>query len=571
MTSSLCSVDPGKLEQDVHSAFSMLEQIRFVDALWSRRVEDWSNDSDIKTQISNRLGWLSVVDWIRPQVQKIERLAKQIQTKDFSDIVLLGMGGSSLSAEVMCRIIDRPKEAPRFLMLDSVDPVEIRRALEKTSTSLFIISSKSGTTIETNLIAAEVRRRLEAEGCTDLGSRFIAITDENTDLHRYAVDQRFREIFINPSDVGGRYSALSFFGLVPAGLLGMPLETLLDQAVLMATACKNEKPQHNPGLTLGVFIAVAAKAGRDKLTLILPKRLASLSLWIEQLIAESTGKQDTGIVPITSESLLPHYGTDRSAVVIELLGQETDPGIIARLKTTSCPLLTIQMPDTNALGGEFFRWEIAAATAGFLLGVNPFNEPNVQQSKKTTQKLLDIYDASGQLPLTEPDTITKGANFLLSDNARQQLKKKEPRHFLELLTTDDYLGLLAYLPTSEIKIEEILKKFCIAVSCIAGHATTLGYGPRYLHSTGQLHKGGRRNGLFIVITAKPENDLSIPNKSYSFGILQQAQAIGDFVSLEEGQRRALLIQLPTRDPDVLNDALTNLLPKALTKSYQTES
>lgn len=176
-----------------------------------------------------------------------------------------------------------------------------------------------------------------------------------------------------------------------------------------------------------------------------------------------------------------------------------------------------------------------------------------------------------QLPLTEPDTITKGANFLLSDNARQQLKKKEPRHFLELLTTDDYLGLLAYLPTSEIKIEEILKKFCIAVSCIAGHATTLGYGPRYLHSTGQLHKGGRRNGLFIVITAKPENDLSIPNKSYSFGILQQAQAIGDFVSLEEGQRRALLIQLPTRDPDVLNDALTNLLPKALTKSYQTES
>ena len=571
MTSSLCSVDPGKLEKDVHSAFSMLEQIRFVDALWSRRVENWSNDSDIKTQISNRLGWLSVVDWIRPQVQKIERLAKQIQAQDFSDIVLLGMGGSSLSAEVMYRIIDRPKETPRFLMLDSVDPVEIRRALAKTSTSLFIVSSKSGTTIETSVIASEVYRRLEAEGCTDIGSRFIAITDENTDLHRYAVDQRFREIFINPSDIGGRYSALSFFGLVPAGLLGMPLDTLLDQAVLMATACKNEKPQHNPGLTLGVFIAVAAKAGRDKLTLILPKRLASLSLWIEQLIAESTGKQDTGIVPITSDSLLPHYGTDRSAVVIELSDQETDPEIVARLKTTFCPILTIQMPDTNALGGEFFRWEIATATAGFLLGVNPFNEPNVQQSKKTTTKLLDIYSASGQLPLTEPDAITEGAKFLLSDSARQQLTNKEPHHFLELLTTDDYLGLLAYLPTSEIKIEEILKKFCTAVSCISGHATTLGYGPRYLHSTGQLHKGGRRNGLFIVITAKPENDLSIPNKSYSFGILQQAQAIGDFVSLEAGQRRALLIQLPTRDPDVLNDALTKLLPKTLIKNFPTES
>ena len=571
MTSSLCSVDPGKLEQDVHSAFAMLEQIRFVDALWSRRVEDWSNNSDIKTQISSRLGWLSIIDWIQPQVQKIEQLAKQVQANDFSDIVLLGMGGSSLAAEVMHRTIGRSKNAPKFLMLDSVDPVEIRRALEKTATSLFIISSKSGTTIETNSIAKEVRHRLEAEGCTNLGSKFIAITDENTDLHRYAVDQRFREIFINPSDVGGRYSALSFFGLVPAGLLGIPLETLLNQAALMATACRNEKPQRNPGLTLGVFIAVAAKAGRDKLTLIFPKRLASLSLWIEQLIAESTGKQETGIVPITSESLLPHYGTDRSAVVIELAGQETDPEIVARLKTTSCPILTIQMPDTNFLGSEFFRWEMAAATAGFLLGVNPFNEPNVRQSKKTTKKLLDIYSASGQLPLTKPDAITEDAKFLLSDSARQQLKNKEPCHFLDLLTTDDYLGLLAYLPTSEIKIEEILKNFCTTVSGISGHATTLGYGPRYLHSTGQLHKGGKRNGLFIIITAKPKNDLPVPNESYSFGILQQAQAIGDFVSLEADQRRALLIQLPTRDPNILNDTLTNLLPKTLTKNYSVES
>ena len=532
-----------------------LDEIEFVEALWTRRLDIWSPDPATQEKIRNRLGWLHAMDAVTPQIARMRALAEAIRVEQLTDVVLLGMGGSSLAPEVLRQIVGVAPGFPRFRMLDSVDPDAVRSAFEPAGTSLFVLASKSGSTIEPNVMAAEARRRLEAAGIADWGSRFIAITDEGTALHKRAQTERFREIFVNPSDIGGRYSALSLFGMVPAALMGADVGRLLAGAREMGTACRARNISGNPGCVLGAFMAAAADAGRDKLTLMLPERFASFGLWVEQLVAESTGKQGKGIVPLTGETLT-RITSDRALVSVAFGGQLPD-GPTDAGRGMQTPLLDLEVPDAYAIGAEFMRWEIATATAGLLMGINPFDEPNVKQAKDATSALLDEYRSTRRLPVRDPNGEIKGAHLTLSAAAEEVLEDDGPEDFLSLVHEGDYLGLLAYLPPDRDPFDSALREIRAALA--GGSVPTMfGYGPRYLHSTGQLHKGGANNGVFIIVTAEVAEDLAIPGEPFSFGVLEMAQALGDFESLDKTGRRALHVHLPKRDVQLLRDVFKQL-------------
>jgi glucose-6-phosphate isomerase len=547
---------------------SRLDAIGFADALWSRRLDVWTDDSPTQERIRNRLGWLTALDAVAPQLARVRAFAETVRRDALTDIVLLGMGGSSLAPEVMRQVLGVAPGFPRFRMLDSVDPDAVRSALDNAATSLFVLASKSGSTIEPNSMAAEARRRLVAAGVTPWASRFIAITDENTSLHQHARAEGFREIFVNPADIGGRYSALSLFGMVPAALMGADVDAIIADARTMETACRLSDVTANPGLALGTFMAAAARVGRDKLTLLLPKPLASFGLWVEQLVAESTGKQGRGIAPITGEAPGAPIGDDRAIVAVSLAGHPLEETFNAARETT--PVLEIDVARPAAIGAEFLRWEIATATAGVLLGINPFDEPNVQQAKDATRTLLDAYRSSGRLPARTAHRNVNGVRLTLSSAAEQELPGHDAEGFLRVLHTGDYLGLLAYLPPDREPFESAFQSIRAAIGSASGCATMFGYGPRYLHSTGQLHKGGPNNGVFVIVTAVAEEDLPIPDQPFSFGVLEMAQALGDFESLDRTGRRALHVDLPTRDVKVLRGVFEQLL-RVATKSRLSPS
>ena len=538
--------------------YSRLDAIGFADALWSRRLDAWTADPQTQEKIRNRLGWLTALDAVTPHVARIRAFVESVRREELTDVVLLGMGGSSLAPEVMRQVLGVAPGFPRFRMLDSVDPDAVRSTLDNATRSLFVLASKSGSTIEPNSMAAEARRRLIAAGVTPWASRFIAITDENTSLHAHARAEGFREIFVNPSDIGGRYSALSLFGMVPAALMGADLDAILADARAMEAACRLSDVSTNPGLALGAFMAAAAGAGRDKLTLLLPKPLASFGLWVEQLVAESSGKEGQGIVPIAGEAPDAPIGADRALVAVSFAGQQPET-TFNTARDSNAPVLEIDVPHATAIGAEFLRWEIATATAGVLLGINPFDEPNVQQAKDATRTLLDAYRSSGRLPAREAHRNVDGVRLTLSAAGEQQLKGHDAEGFLRLLGTGDYFGLLAYLPPDREPFESALQRIRAAVGNASGCATMFGYGPRYLHSTGQLHKGGPNTGVFVIVTAAAEEDLPIPDRPFSFGVLEMAQALGDFESLDRTGRRALHVHLPTRDVTLLRSVFEKLL------------
>jgi hypothetical protein len=371
------------------------------------------------------------------------------------------------------------------------------------------------------------------------------------------VQERFRDVFLNPPDIGGRFSALSFFGLVPAALMGIDIAALLASASTMAEACRTEDATHNPGLALGAFMAATALAGRDKLTLALPPVLEPFGLWVEQLVAESTGKSGKGVVPIAGERHWPST-CDRAVVAVDLAGERQSSAAVAAARSDAAPIATLTMQNVLALGGEFFRWEVATAAAGLLLGVNPFDEPNVQQAKTATAGLLKIYIDSRRLARPEPDATVNGVRMTLTASAGERLSSTGPRGVLTLLDENDYFAVLAYLPP-DAEMLAALEEFRAAVARARKCATMFGYGPRYLHSTGQLHKGGPNSGVFLVVIAEPGDDIPIPGEAYSFGVLEQAQAVGDFSSLDQGGRRALMIHLPDREIATLRMALQSLL------------
>ena len=570
-----------KLGEELDRYNVELQMNDFVEGLWAKRPELWSDDPDVQKKISNRLGWLESPELMVKSLPRLTRFADAVRKDGIAHVVLLGMGGSSLAPEVMRAILGVAAGWPWFTMLDSTDPgavkaVEQGVALKDT---LFLIGSKSGTTVEPNVLSAYFRGRLEASGVKQPSRHFVAITDEDTALHELAQREGYREIFINPSDIGGRYSALSFFGMVPAALMGIDISGLLAWGRGMALLCAPTNAiAQNPGVALGIAIGAAARNGRDKLTLITGPQLKPFGLWIEQLIAESTGKQGTGIVPIAGEPLGPPsvYGDDRLFVRLRLHGGDPEEhqrdGRVERLRAAGHPIITIHLKEPAAIGAEFIRWEIATATAGAILGINPFDEPNVQQAKDATKGLLGKFVADGKLPGPIPQIppeSREGSSLTFDGKSWETIGASSKNavtaigDFLRLIQKGDYVGLLAYLPF-DAPIGERLARLRTAIRDRSRVATMFGYGPRYLHSTGQLHKGGPNTGVFALITAEPLEDVAVPGERYSFGVLELAQALGDFASLEATGRRAVRIHL--RAPDLRAvDQACGLLESALPK------
>ena len=540
----------------------------FVSGMWSKKPDLWSDDPAEQKRIANRLGWLDSPELMAANLSRLRRFAESVRADGFQHVVLLGMGGSSLAPEVLRAVLGVQPGAPAFTMLDSTDPAAIR-AVERSiplARTLFLVASKSGTTIEPNALSAYFRERLAGAGIEHPGRHLVAITDEGTALHELAQHEGYRDIFVNPSDIGGRYSALSFFVLVPAALMGLDMSGLLAWGRGMALLCgPTNTIGQNPGVALGIVMGTAARAGRDKLTLITGPRLRPFGLWVEQLIAESTGKRGTGIVPVAGEPLgTPDmYGDDRLFVRLRLHGGDPEEherdGKVERLRAAGHPIVNIRLVEPLGIGAEFVRWEIATATAGAILGINPFDEPNVQQAKDATKALLKQYVTEGRLPAPAPQVVFDGVGFTFNravlDKIGQPLGdvRVALRSFLDLAQPGDYVGLLAYLP-AEPALEARLEQLRTAIRNRERVATTLGFGPRYLHSTGQLHKGGPNSGQFVLITADSSADLAIPGEPFSFGTLEMAQALGDFVSLDGTGRRVLRVHLPVPDPAVLDGA-----------------
>jgi glucose-6-phosphate isomerase len=531
--SGLDTTGLGRFSPEITRAIEKLGREHFVERLWQRDPALWSSEPACADPIKARLGWLASVSAMRCEVPRLREFADTVRREGFTHALLLGMGGSSLCPELL-RLTFGVR--PGFLdlaVLDSTDPAEIMAAERRADTgnTLFIVSSKSGTTAETIAFFRYFFERARAVRGRSAGSQFVAITDPETPLERLAKEHDFRRTFLNPPDIGGRYSALSLFGLVSAALLGIDLEAFLERAGLAVSAsAPHIPPGENPGVTLGAVIGALALAGRDKLTLVLSRSLESFGSWVEQLIAESLGKEGRGVVPVEGEplGLTAAYGDDRLFVAVALKGEEgKHASALASLRAAGHPVASITLRDRLDLAGEFFRWEVAAAAAGALLGVNPFDEPNVTESKERTNRLLAHYEAAGKLPEIVPCIEENGIS--LYGSSGRSLREGLTAHFNKA-KAGDYLALMAYLPR-ESDTDAPLQSLRATLRDRLRIATTLGYGPRFLHSTGQLHKGGPPSGLFLQITHDDPVDLPIPGRPYSFGALERAQALGDLEAL----------------------------------------
>ena len=546
----------GDAEDDVKVALDDWRVNGKVRRLWDADTTLWSG-----TDEDQWLGWLHIVDGQRDHGEHLQHIIADTRAEGFRHALLLGMGGSSLCPEVMKRTFGTIDGAPELFVLDSTVPAQVK-TIENTvdlDRTLFIVSSKSGGTTEPNVFKKYFFDRVQQAGRGNAGSRFIAITDPGTKLHKIAKGDGFRHIAHGVPSIGGRYSAMSNFGMVPAAIMGVNVPEFLDRTEIMVQSCASSvPPQVNPGVSLGVIMGTLARQGRDKLTIIASPGIAALGAWLEQLIAESTGKQGKGIVPVDGEHLgTPGvYGNDRMFVYLRLRTgpvEEQDDAIDA-LERASHPVVRITLEDPMDLGQEFFRWEIATAVAGSVLGINAFNQPDVEASKIATQNLTAAYAESGQLPTESPMlgddgislfTDTVNAEAIESAAGTRSLESYLKAH-LQRIDVGDYFAINAYVEMND-QNHLALQAIRHRVRDVKRVATTLGFGPRFLHSTGQLHKGGANNGVFLQITSDDAEDLPIPGQKYTFGILKRFQAQGDFQVLAERKRRALRVHL---GPDV---------------------
>ena len=519
----------GALDPAVKGRLAQLEQAAVVRRIAEKDAGLWKSNGAVEKEIRERLGWLQVADRMEERVPELEALRKELVGEGFTDLVLMGMGGSSLAPEVFRQTFGARSGALDVHVLDTTDPAAIV-ALEKAidiRKTVFVVASKSGTTLET---LSHYRYFWQQAG--QKGGQFIAITDPETSLADEASRRGFRRTFLNPPDIGGRYSALSYFGLVPAALGGVDLSGLLDRAATMVQACSPSVPAgENPGAWLGAVFAEAAKVGRDKITIVAPTAIQSFGVWAEQLIAESTGKEGKGLVPIADETLGPPavYGNDRLFVRLALPGDE-EPGALAALSKAGHPVVTLKVSDPLAIGAEFFRWEYAIAVAGAILGINVFDQPNVQEAKDLTKKVLSEGN---------PPTVGQGIRWAGQSGATLEAAIQA---LLGQVRAGDYVALLAFIPPGP-EHDRALNAIRLAIRESHRVATTVGYGPRYLHSTGQLHKGGPNSGVFLQVVGDDPNDVPIPGERFSFGVLKQAQALGDFQALRNHGRRVLRIQV----------------------------
>ena len=534
----------------VEARLAAWEAEQVADRLWERDGTLWAGSGAAPEALAAWLGWLELPSSMQARAPELERLAREVRDDGYTRAAVLGMGGSSLAPELFSRLFGDPLGAPppgsaglELRVLDSTHPDAVRgfREWAESARTLFCVSSKSGTTTEPNAFQAVMSAHAPALD-------FVAITDPGTPHADLARAQGFRAILDGDPAVGGRYSALSAFGLFPAALHGVDLGRLLERAQEMADACRRPAAT-NPGLRLGALLGEAARQGRDKLTLLTSPRLASFADWAEQLVAESTGKAGQGIVPVVAEPLgeAAAYGADRAFVVLTLT-QESDPGLgalIAELRSAGHPVEHFALNDAYDLGGEFIRWEVGTAAAGIVLGINPFDQPNVQASKDATTALLETYRQTGSLPAPAPWVSEPGIAAYLDPASLGE----EPvsvdgalRAIFDTAQPGDYVALQAFIPADQPVVER-LERMRGRIRDRRGLASTLGFGPRFLHSTGQLHKGGPATGMFLQLTADPQRDLPIPGWPESFGTLIAAQAMGDLSALQAAGRRVLRIHL----------------------------
>jgi glucose-6-phosphate isomerase len=527
--------------EPAHRAAQALLAQHVIGRIWRRDVSVWAADpaSDAAKAIANRLGWLDVPTGMQPELDRVEALAEEVRRDGITTLYLLGMGGSSLCAEVMRAVYGVREGFPRLVVMDTTDEAAIAGALRTLDPqrTLFLVASKSGGTIEPasmeKLFWAHLSQALGAAA----GRQFIAVTDPGTELARLAEQRGYRKIFLNPPDIGGRFSALSLFGLVPGAIIGGPMRELLSGGADMAEGCKQENHQ-NAGLELGAFIGATAAEGRDKLTVVLPPSLRALGLWIEQLVAESTGKQGKGALPVVDEPLGPPevYGSDRCFVAISTDRDAPDAARLDALEAAGHPVLRLSTR-IAALGAEFFRWEFATAIAGAILGINPFDEPNVSEAKEKTKAILAKGDFSGGTPVASAGGIS-----VYSSRFKGSTPAEVVRAALATLQPRDYVAFLSYLPADHA-IESAVAEIRTAIRARARVASTYGVGPRYLHSTGQYHKGGPNTIVAFVITGEDATETPIPDAPYTFKQLKRAQAVGDFQTLEAHGRRTVRIHV----------------------------
>ena len=543
-----------ELQRDVNTALAGWRDGGKAHRLWARDASLWTGHDE-----SSWMGWLGITEDQRAHFDRFRSLAAEVRDAGFTHVLVLGMGGSSLCPDVLRATFGRQQGFPELVVLDSTDPAQVRAAESKVdlARTLFVVSSKSGATLEPNIFMRAFYERVRGLlGDAEAGQRFIAITDPGSQLEREAGKLGFRRVFHGVPSIGGRYSALSDFGMVPAALAGLDVALLLESADEMVQACAACVPvEDNPGVVLGVILGVLAQRGRNKVTLVLSPRIASLGDWLEQLLAESTGKLGKALIPVAAERLGPPavYGIDRVFVHLRVAG-DTDAAqvaALARLEQAGHPVVRISLADTWDLGSEFFRWEIATAVAGSILGINPFDQPDVEASKVATRRLTDEVERTGRLAAETP-LVTEGDIALFADptyarelavRAGGQTSLVEVLHaHVAGLGAGDYFALLAYVEMNDAH-HEVLQAIRHEVRDARGVATCLGFGPRFLHSTGQAYKGGPDSGVFVQITCDDAVDLPIPGQATTFGMVKAAQARGDMEVLIERGRRVVRIHL----------------------------
>jgi len=525
-----------------------------VRRLWQHDASLWTN-----TDEANWLGWLGITDDQIAGSEHLRKVAEDAKSGGFSYVLLLGMGGSSLCPEVLEKTYGKNSGYPQLYVLDSTDPAQIRSFDKKIDVgkTLFIVSSKSGSTLEPNIFKQYFFEQVKkAVGAEKAGSRFIAITDPGSKMQQVAEGDKFRHIFFGVPSIGGRYSALSNFGMVPGAVMGLDTKKFLSRTEEMVEACASCVPvEENPGVVLGIILGSAAKAGRDKVTFITSPSIWDAGAWLEQLLAESTGKQGKGIIPVDREALgnPDVYGNDRvfAYLRMESSANADQDAKVAALEKAGHPVVRIAVGDTYDLGQEFFRWEIATAVAGSIIGINAFNQPDVEASKVATRNLTSEYEKNGSLPAEKPFFQDKNVKLFTDSKNEAELVKaagsdKSLAGFLKAhlgrIKAGDYFALLAYVQMNEAH-EKALAGMRINVRDKKHVATALGFGPRFLHSTGQAYKGGPNSGVFLQVTCDDAQDLPVPGQKYTFGVVKAAQARGDFQVLAERGRRALRVHL----------------------------
>lgn len=520
----------------------------------------WDGDSSLwtGTDESNWLGWLDIVEEQTAQQEQLQKIAKEVQARGFEHVLLLGMGGSSLCPEVLRMTFGHIPHFPVLHVLDSTDPAQVKAFEHQIdmAKTLFIVSSKSGSTLEPNIFKQYFfERAKQIVGGHDVGKHFIAITDPGSKMQQVAEADRFLHVFFGRASIGGRYSALSNFGMVPAAVIGLDTKKFLARAAEMVRACgPSVAVEENAGAALGCILGTAANAGRDKVTIITSPGISDLGAWLEQLLAESTGKIGKGIIPVDREQLASPdvYGTDRVFAYVRL-ENAVDPdqeAKVAALEKAGQPVVRITMPDIYDLGAEFFRWEIATAVAGAIIGINAFNQPDVEASKLATRSLTSEYEKTGSLPPEKPILEDAGIKLFTDEkNAAELAKTAGDKSLLSYLKAhlsrikpSDYFAVLGYIQMNT-EHEKDLQAIRHQVRDNKHVATCLGFGPRFLHSTGQAYKGGPNTGVFLQVTCDDAVQLPVPGQKYTFGVVKAAQARGDFQVLAERGRRALRVHL----------------------------